>query len=171
MASNVASAELGQGNHFVVNHCSLGSHEIAASDSLSAGEGYSTTIKWLAQKMSVFFNFYLNSNTPWRITPALATQVQQANNCDCALHLSSNLNALLFGIPDSVSSVRRLRQNLPVFVIAVCRVLCPTQTFNLQVGPHPATVQPIVDISSMELDPKVPQCPISRSIFVFHATF
>ena len=167
MASNVKSTEGGQGNHFVIAHCSLGSYRIAASDSLSAGGGYSTTIKWLAKRMCGFFNYYLGSNTPWKTTPALATQVQQANNCDCALHLSSNLNALLFGIPDSVSSVCRLRQKLPVFVIAVCRVLCPAQNFNLQVGPHPATVQPIVDISVADLDPEVPPPPISRYIILF----
>jgi len=56
---------------------------------------------------------------------------------------------------------------LPVFVIAVCRVLCPAQNFNLQVGPHPATVQPIVDISVADLDPEVPPPPISRYIILF----
>jgi hypothetical protein len=165
VASTVVSTEKGNGIHFVCAHCLLGSRQIVASDSLSAGEHYNATIKWLSNRMSAFFNFYFSSIIPWKIKAALTTQVQQANNCDCALHLSSNLNALLFGIPESVSSVRRLRQKLPVFIIAVCKVFCPTKKFNLQVGQHPATVQPTEDISVMDLDPKVTPPRISRSNF------
>jgi hypothetical protein len=165
VASTVVSTEKGNGIHFVCAHCLLGSRQIVASDSLSAGEHYNATIKWLSNRMSAFFNFYFSSIKPWRVKAALTTQVQQANNCDCALHLSSNLNALLFGIPESVSSVRRLRQKLPVFIIAVCKVFCPTKKFNLQVGQHPATVQPTEDISVMDLDPKVTPPRISRSNF------
>jgi hypothetical protein len=170
VASTVVSTEKGNGIHFVCAHCLLGSRQIVASDSLSAGEHYNATIKWLSNRMSAFFNFYFSSIIPWKIKAALTTQVQQANNCDCALHLSSNLNALLFGIPESVSSVRRLRQKLPVFIIAVCKVFCPTKKFNLQFGLHAATVQTSEDISVMDLDPEVTPPRISRSNF-FLVTF
>jgi hypothetical protein len=54
-------------------------------------------------------------------SPLEQNHVEQVNASDCALHVIADLAETLFGIPLSLRTVTRLRQNLPTLIIAFYR--------------------------------------------------
>ena len=124
IASRQTSTEQGLGNHYVVIKMNLGSRQITSSDSLRDTGSFAGSITWLANRMSRIPDLLLHTSktrpaSAWSFPLSLEpNHVEQINSSDCALHVIGDLAQTLFGIPLSLRMVQRLRQNLPIWLIA-----------------------------------------------------
>ena len=124
IAAEPTGTKQGLGCHYVVIKPNLGSREITSSDSLHNKGSFAPTIQWLAHRFSQIpdlLGHALRTGTApaWRfsLSPKLH-HVEQANSSDCGLHVIGDLTETLFGIRLSLRTVQRLRQNLPILLVA-----------------------------------------------------
>ena len=118
------STHQGLGCHYVVIKPSLDLRQVTSSDSLRDNGSFTETIQWLAHKFSQLPNLLLDpsrmqSARPWRFPFSQELHhMEQINSSDCAIHLIADLAQTLFGIAHSARTVQRLRQNLPILLVA-----------------------------------------------------
>jgi hypothetical protein len=124
IASQPTSTHQGLGCHYVVIKPSLDLRQVTSSDSLRDNGSFTETIQWLARKFSQIPNLLLDpsrmqSARPWRFPFSQELHhMEQINSSDCAIHLIADLAQTLFGIAHSARTVQRLRQNLPILLVA-----------------------------------------------------
>uniref|UniRef100_A0A7S0QIJ3 ATP-dependent DNA helicase n=1 Tax=Cryptomonas curvata TaxID=233186 RepID=A0A7S0QIJ3_9CRYP len=124
IASQKTSTQQGFGCHYVVIKSNLALRQSTSSDSLRDNGSFAGTIQWLANRISQIPDLLLHrsktvSAPAWSFpSPPEQNHVEQANSSDCALHVIGDLAETLFGIPLSLRTVTRLRQNLPTLLIA-----------------------------------------------------
>ena len=134
--ANVASTFRSKGTHYIVVETCLWSNSLSVFDSLSIQGAYLDTSYALANEMATAFTPLLlagNRNSEWTFQIPAQNVPQQPNICDCALHVAARLCFRILGIEYSVSTVQKMRQNMPILILAACKVLRPSQQFNIQV--------------------------------------
>jgi hypothetical protein len=78
----------------------------------------------LAKRLSEIPDLLLDASktqsaTAWKFPLQMEpNHVEQSNSSDCAIHVIADLIETLFGIPLSLRTVQRLRQNIPILLIA-----------------------------------------------------
>ena len=115
-----------KGTHFVVAEKFLWSKSLSIFDSLSNDGSFLETSDWIARRLSIASNQYLaaqNRQSNWKFQIPAPNVPQEPNSCDCALHVSARPYHLLFEMNYSVATIRKMRPNMPVFILAACRVL------------------------------------------------
>jgi len=124
IASQQTSTEEGHGCHYIVIKSNLALQQSTSSDSLSDNGSFEGSIRWLGDKISKIPDLLVESSKAppppawgFPLSPE-QNHVEQANSSDCGLHVIGDLAETLFGIPLSLRTVTRLRQNLPTLLIA-----------------------------------------------------
>ena len=158
----------GEGNHFVWARIGWRAAKVQLRDSL--GTGFSSTNKWLADRMCRFAQLVrTRTDTAW--TTETTHTLHQTNGYDCAPHVVSEIWSELLGTTHSTDTVRRVRNILPLLVLAVknqdIQILVdttlecegrggrPLRTRVRTVGPSPLTRSPIVPGSGPAAMPQV----------------